>query len=62
MPHFMILLILYINFIKSFLDEKMSIFEEYGAFSEQNDMQKMPCFILISLLNVCFGYLLELPR
>ena len=35
MPHFMIVLILYINFIKPFLDEnKMTIFEEYGAFNE----------------------------
>ena len=39
-PHFMIVLIPYINlcintiyqFIKPFLDNKMSIFEEYGAF------------------------------
>ena len=28
----MIVLILYINFIKPFLDKKKSIFEEYGAF------------------------------
>ena len=36
MPHFMIVLKLYINllyqFIKPFLDNKMSIFEEYGTF------------------------------
>ena len=29
---FMIVLIPYINLLKSFLDNKMSIFEEYGAF------------------------------
>ena len=33
MPHFMIILIPYINFIKPFLDKKMSVFEEYGAFT-----------------------------
>ena len=32
MPHFMILLITYINLLNFFLDNKMSIFEEYGAF------------------------------
>ena len=31
MPHFMIVLIPY-QFIKPFLDNKISIFEEYGAF------------------------------
>ena len=31
MPHFMIVLIPY-QFIKPFLDNKMSLFEEYGAF------------------------------
>ena len=31
MPHFMIVLITY-QFIKPFLDNKMSLFEEYGAF------------------------------
>ena len=32
MPHFMIVLITYINLLNLFLDNKMSIFEEYGAF------------------------------
>ena len=31
MPHFMSVLLPY-KFIKPFLDNKMSIFEEYGAF------------------------------
>ena len=35
MPHFMIVLIPYINFIKTFLNKKMSIFEEYGAFKAE---------------------------
>ena len=34
MPHFMIVLILCINFIKPFLHKKLSIFEEYGAYKE----------------------------
>ena len=28
----------------------------------QNDMQERPCFILISLQDICFGHLLELPH
>ena len=33
MPHFVIVLILYMNLlIKPFFDKKMSIFDEYGAF------------------------------
>ena len=32
MPHFMIVLIPYINFIKPFLDKKNIYFQEYGAF------------------------------
>ena len=34
MSHFMIVSIPYINLLKPFLDNKMSIFEEYGAFKE----------------------------
>ena len=34
-PHFMIVLIPY-QFIKPFLDNKMSVFEEYGAFNLSN--------------------------
>ena len=43
MPHFMIMLILYINLIKPVLDNKMSIFEEYGAFKPVLD-KKMSIF------------------
>ena len=33
MPHFMIVLITCINLMKPFLENKMSIFEEYGDFN-----------------------------
>ena len=32
MPHFMVVFITIYQFIKPFLDKKISIFEEYGAF------------------------------
>ena len=35
MPHFMIVLILCINLLKFFLDNKMSVFEGYGAFNKK---------------------------
>ena len=38
MPHFMIVLIPFIKFIKPFLDNKMSIFEKYGAFKVLSGM------------------------
>ena len=40
MPHFMNVLIPYtciLKFIKPFLDNKMSIFEEYGAFNSTQE-------------------------
>ena len=36
MPHFMIILIPYINLLKLFLDNRMSIFAEYGAFKTED--------------------------
>ena len=45
MPHFMIVLIPYINLLKPFLENKMSIFEEYGAFKI-----RLSCFVFACLL------------
>ena len=36
MPHFMFVLMLYINVLNLSLIKTMSIFEEYGAFKEGN--------------------------
>ena len=36
MPHLMIVLIPYINILNLFLENNMSIFEEYGAFKARN--------------------------
>ena len=46
-PHFMVVLILYINLLNLSWIKKKTIFEEYGAFNEQNDMRKGP-YVLIS--------------
>ena len=48
-PHFMIVLIPYINLSNLFLDNKMSIFEEYGAFKSLPKKYKFNLFILIEL-------------
>ena len=40
MPHFMIVLILYINLLNLSWIKKVSIFEEYGAFNIEEYFQK----------------------
>ena len=74
--HFMSVLISYINFIKPFLDNKMSNFEEYGAFKicaylylgyslKIHQMMLMPCFCVFFssdflYKSICCGYSFEL--
>ena len=48
MPHFMIVLI----FFKAFLDNEMSIFEEYGAFKKSEILKA--CTVLVEAYHTCF--------